>query len=140
MEHFFLTEKSKQRPKAKPRDSDNPGGATVGESVMKMMGSKKKLSSKINYAIADSLFGGKSKGKGKQKEAPPVRKQNKGTPTPKNFHTSLLGGEGEDEEDDDEEEEEEGVVMAGEEIEFAMLKRDAMVRDEDEDEGWGEEL
>ncbi|EGG01140.1 uncharacterized protein MELLADRAFT_92647 [Melampsora larici-populina 98AG31] len=143
------TKKYASKPKAKPRDSENPGGATVGESVMNMINSKKKLSSKINYKIADSLFGkGKTKKssnsenqKQKQKKADQGIKNSKAsTIKSKDFHSSLLGGGGgaEEDDDDEEEEEEEQVVLGGEEIEFEMMKRGNFNRDEDE--GWGEEV
>ncbi|KAH9823509.1 hypothetical protein DFH28DRAFT_360471 [Melampsora americana] len=141
------------KPKAKPRDSENPGGATVGESVMNMINSKKKLSSKINYKIADSLFGkGKNKKssisetqskKQNQKKVELKKKSQISIVKSKDFHSSLLGGgndvEDDDEDDDEDEPEEEQVVLGGEEIEFEMMKRGNFNRDE-EDQGWGEEV
>ncbi|KAH9461731.1 hypothetical protein H4Q26_009922 [Puccinia striiformis f. sp. tritici PST-130] len=139
--------------KSKPRDSDNPGGSTVEESVKNMMSSKKKLSSKINYAIADSLFGksntasATSQASTKTTKMKPANKRSESTPA--HHHGPVLNSkktpahqqhndnDDDDDDDDDQVEEEEEIVH---DAEFAMLKRDNFsMREDDEFEGWGEE-
>ncbi|MBW0474835.1 hypothetical protein O181_014550 [Austropuccinia psidii MF-1] len=139
------TKKYPAKAKMKPRDSENPAGATVEESVLKMITSKKKFSSKINYAIADSLFGKKSSSNTTEAKKNTVRpiKTSLAKPTVNGGHTSLLNTsqnkvqeEDDDDDDDDEEEVEEEII---DNAEFAMMKRDNMVREDDDFEGWGEE-
>ncbi|CAH7685967.1 transcription initiation factor IIIB chain BRF [Phakopsora pachyrhizi] len=149
------------KPKSKPRDSDNPAGSTVEESVRNMINSKKKFSSKINYQIANSLFGNKSKSNNKGKSSS-RQSNNRDSGGPDkglsvdddrnglDGHESLLSQQNRDvprhqtveEEDDDEEEEEEEEVEEEEEIvddaEFAMMKRDNIRLEEDENYGWEE--
>ncbi|KNZ45254.1 hypothetical protein VP01_832g3 [Puccinia sorghi] len=141
--------KKYNKTKYKPRDSDNPAGLTVEESVKNMINSKKKLSSKINYAIADSLFGKSGSSLSSQssmntKKLKPAKKQSQAS-SAQHHHVSLLdpaktsGAHYNDDDDDDDEdrvEEEEEIVH---DVEFAMLKRDNMFREDDEMEGWGEE-
>ncbi|KAA1125027.1 transcription factor TFIIIB subunit brf1 [Puccinia graminis f. sp. tritici] len=140
--------KKYNRTKSKPRDSENPAGLTVEESVKNMINSKKKLSSKINYAIADSLFGkagsSSSPSQPNLKKLKPASKRSQSSAA--SGHTSLLNSnkqvaahqdEDDDDDDDDHMQEEEEIVH---DAEFAMLKRDnLMMREEDDFEGWGEE-
>jgi len=142
--------KKYNKTKYKPRDSDNPAGLTVEESVKNMINSKKKLSSKINYAIADSLFGKSGSSLSSQsglnaKKLKPAKKQSQASSTQHHHHVSLLNpsktsaahhDDDDDEDDEDQIEEEEEIVH---DVEFAMLKRDTMLREDDDMEGWGEE-
>ncbi|WAQ81701.1 hypothetical protein PtA15_2A12 [Puccinia triticina] len=140
--------KKYNKTKSKPRDSENPAGSTVEESVKNMINSKKKLSSKINYDIANSLFGkaGSSSSPSQptsKAKLKPAGKRSQSIAAP--AHGSLLNSskpaaapqdDDDDDDDDDQVEEEEELVH---DAEFAMLKRDNMMRDDDEFEGWGEE-
>lgn len=145
-----VTKRGKSKPKSKPRDSDNPAGLTVEESVKNMINSKKKLSSKINYAIANSLFGKPStqsdpKAKKLQRPVKGALSTHPSSDQSANDHVSLLkpksqpiddlDDDDDDDDDDDQAQEEEEIVH---DAEFAMLKRANMMRDDDNSGGWGE--
>lgn len=137
------TKKYPSKGKMKPRDSDNPAGATVEESVRNMIASKKKLSSRINYEIADSLFGS-SKNRPNKKQ----RGKNSSSKTTASGQQSstrdsapLLGSahsvENNLDDDDDDEQEEEEEEDVGD-LEFEMMKRDSRLVADEDDDGWGE--
>ncbi|PLW14140.1 hypothetical protein PCANC_18095 [Puccinia coronata f. sp. avenae] len=140
--------KKYNKTKSKPRDSENPAGLTVEESVKNMINSKKKLSSKINYAIADSLFG--QSGKSSPSSQPNMKTKklklaSKNVPS-SSAPSSLLNSskasaaqqdDEEEDDDDDQMDEEEEIIH---DAEFAMMKRDTMMGEDDDFEGWGEEV